>query len=64
MPHLDGVLFRVVVVDEHGRGVEGRGLQDLLLKGAVPPLQQRHPVEGPGGHQEAGSRVAALAPEL
>lgn len=49
-----------VVVDEDGGGVEGGGLQDLLLKGAVPSLQQRHPVVAVERNQEASVGVAAL----
>ena len=49
-----------VVVDEDGGGVEGGGLQNLLLKGAVPSLQQRHPVDAAGRNQETSVGVAAL----
>ena len=53
-------LLRGVVVDEHGGGVVGRRLQDLLLEGAVPALQQGHPVARTGGHHEARVGVTAL----
>lgn len=57
--HLD-CLVGGVVVDEDGRGVIGGRLQDLLFKGAVSSLQQRHPVESPRRNQEASVGVAAL----
>ena len=50
-----------VVVDEDSRGIVGSSLQDLLFKGAVPSLQQRHPVDAPRGNQEASVWVAALS---
>lgn len=60
MSHLDGVLWGVVV-DEDGRGVVRSCLQDLLLKGAVTSLHQRHPVDTAGRDQEVSVWVASLA---
>lgn len=57
--HLD-CLVGGVVVDEDSRGVIGGRLQDLLFKGAVSSLQQRHPVESPRRNQETSVGIAAL----
>ena len=59
VPHLHR-LVGGVVVDEDGRGVVGRRLQDLLFKGAVSSLQQRHPVDVTRRDQETSAGVAAL----
>lgn len=58
--HHDRFLRRIVV-DEDGCGVEGRRFQDLLFKGAVSSLQQRHPLDRPRRNQEARAWVAALS---
>lgn len=58
--HLDR-LVGGVVVDKDGRGVVGSRLQDLLFKGAVSSLQQRHPVDTPRRNQETSVGVAALS---
>lgn len=57
--HPDRLVSRVVVDEDSGCVVGGR-LQDLLPKGAVSPLQQRHPVDGPRRNQETSVGVAAL----
>lgn len=57
--HLDR-LVRGVVVDENGRGVVSSRFQDLLFKGAVSSLQQRHPVDTPRRNKETSAGVAAL----
>lgn len=53
--------FAGVVVDEDGRGIESSRPKNLLPEGAVPSLQQRHPLERPGRYKEASVRVAALS---
>lgn len=57
--HLDSV-FSGVVVDENSCSVVCSRLQNLLFKGAVASLHQRHPVDAPGGNQEVSVRVTSL----
>lgn len=59
MSHLDR-LVGGVVVDEDSCGVVSCCFEDLLLEGAVPSLQQRHPVDAPGRSQETSVGVATL----
>lgn len=60
MRHSDCVLFGAVVVDEHGRGIKGGGLQDLLLKHALSSLKQSDPVRRLRRNDETSVRTAAL----
>lgn len=63
MGHGDGLVgvAGAHVVDDHGGGVLGGGVADLVLVGAVAPRDEGHPALARRRRVEAGAGVAGFA---